>query len=539
MLKFPWRFWLAALVAGLSFDVLFWGKPFGISFLIWMGILVISLVALTWMEKEKPSLPGAGLAVITLGLAVFSASREEGLSRFLSVTAALGCFGLLVLTWRSGWWWLYRLRDYFLGLFRVMEAFCARPVGLIKEALPKPVEEGAPRRSIWKPILAVLVGLILAFPILLIFGGLLASADPIFADKIKNIWDIFSFEKIGETIVRTMLVVMFTWFSAGLLAEGVAPKTRTRPDPVVPWFKPFLGSIETGVILGAVDLLFALFVTIQFQYLFGGQANITAAGYTYSEYARRGFGELVWVALLSLGLVIVLSSVGKQQTSGQRRSFVVLSVALMAQVLVMLASAMQRLMLYENAYGFTQLRTYTHFFIPWLGVLLAAVIALILFNQRGRIGLALFIFCLGYVVTLNAVNVDGWIVHQNIAASSLSTVKPDIQTLQNSIHEFDANYVRGLSLDAVPAMVSEYQRPGQTAEVREALRRALACQYAKIEQSYTEKIPWMSWGFSRIRARNLLNQNPSIISGLKLIPESSTFKFSDDSSTCQTVDEWD
>ena len=38
-----------------------------------------------------------------------------------------------------------------------------------------------------------------------------------------------------------------------------------------------------------VDLMFALFVGIQFFYFFGGAANITLTRYTYADYARRGF----------------------------------------------------------------------------------------------------------------------------------------------------------------------------------------------------------------------------------------------------------
>jgi hypothetical protein len=71
--------------------------------------------------------------------------------------------------------------------------------------------------------------------------------------------------------------------------------------PVLP---PFLGFTEAAIVLGSVAVLFAAFVYIQFQYFFGGQANIHIDGYTYSEYARRGFGELITVAVFSLLLIL-------------------------------------------------------------------------------------------------------------------------------------------------------------------------------------------------------------------------------------------
>ena len=87
---------------------------------------------------------------------------------------------------------------------------------------------------------------------------------------------------------------------------------------------------EAAIILGSVVALFAFFVLIQFQYFFGGQANITIEGYTYAEYARRGFGELVTVAFFALLLFLGLSALVKRETARQHNSFAGLGVALVA-----------------------------------------------------------------------------------------------------------------------------------------------------------------------------------------------------------------
>src|SRR5205823_3431807 len=68
-----------------------------------------------------------------------------------------------------------------------------------------------------------------------------------------------------------------------------------------------IGRIELVVVLGALDALFLAFVLVQFRYFFGG-ANLveTSATLTYSEYARRGFFELVYVAALVLPTLLVI-----------------------------------------------------------------------------------------------------------------------------------------------------------------------------------------------------------------------------------------
>ncbi len=175
--------------------------------------------------------------------------------------------------------------------------------------------------------------------------------------------------------------------------------------PLVP---PFLGFTEATIVLGAVNVLFLLFVIIQFQYFFGGQTNIGVEGYTYAEYARKGFGELVAVAVFSTLLFLGLSAVVKRQNQAQRWIFSALGVLLVVLVGVMLVSAYQRLVLYETAYGFTRLRTYTHVFMIWLGALLAVVVVLDLLRKERSIALAMLLAALGFGVSLT-ITQRGWV----------------------------------------------------------------------------------------------------------------------------------
>ena len=90
--------------------------------------------------------------------------------------------------------------------------------------------------------------------------------------------------------------------------------------PVIP---AFLGFTESAIVLGSVVIaLFVAFVVIQFQYFFGGQANIHLEGYTLiPNMPRKGFGELVAVAFFSLLLLLGLGAITRRETETQRRTF--------------------------------------------------------------------------------------------------------------------------------------------------------------------------------------------------------------------------
>ena len=195
-----------------------------------------------------------------------------------------------------------------------------------------------------------------------------------------------------------------------------------------------------GVVVGLVDLLFLAFVRVQFEYLFGGQANISQAGFTYSEYARRGFFELVSVAVLSLGLVLGLQWLTRRRSVREGRAARTLNSLLIGLVLVILASAFQRLMLYEQAYGYTELRVLSHVFMIWLAVGLVWFFVT-QWMRPDRFAVGAFVCALGFVTTLNAINLDAFVARQNIARFHLT-------------RKVDAWYLTTLSDDALPWVIS-------------------------------------------------------------------------------------
>ena len=147
-------------------------------------------------------------------------------------------------------------------------------------------------------------GLLLALPIVVVFALLLSSADLMFAEVLRRLLpeDLAAF--IQRVVGHGSIVLGIGFVLMGGLAFTVWQDERTpeRGLPAVPFaISPLLGLTESAVVLNALNLLFGAFVVIQIPYLFGGQLNIDLGRITYAEYARRGFGELVFASVLVLG----------------------------------------------------------------------------------------------------------------------------------------------------------------------------------------------------------------------------------------------
>ncbi len=300
-----------------------------------------------------------------------------------------------------------------------------------------------------KNLAAIGRGLLLALPILIVFGVLLGSADIVLGDALQVLatWvtpDIRFFNQI-------LVILLLAWLNIALLRPlilgpamldySMAPGLGTSSRPLVT-----LGMIESSIVLISVNLLFLVFVILQARYLFGGHTNITAQGYTYSEYARRGFNEMLMASVLTLMLIAVLSIV-TVRTPKQETLFRILTGILVLLTGVILGAAWRRLTLYEDAYSYSRLRVGSKVFMVWLGVMLLVMLADVLLKRKLWLAVVGGMFCMfGYVATLDSINMDRYIAVHNIDRFEKTG-------------KIDLPYILVLSDDAVPEMVTLLDNP--------------------------------------------------------------------------------
>ena len=475
-----------SLLLGIAFDILFWKKVPGISFAIFTILCLTAGYLLLRSHHIRP----AGMSLVLLApilfFSVMTVIRLEPFTLLLNFALTLFCMALLAMTYRSGRWFVFTFMDYLVNsVFFILNIASFGATQLIHHdsSQTPDMENGKPNK-----ILPIVRGIVIALPILFVFGALFSSSDLIFARKLGNLFAFLSLEKLGEYAFRCAYILIAAYLLAGIfnypgnLSQN--EKLTGKDQPIV---TPFLGFTEASIILGSILLLFGAFVLIQFQYFFSGQANISLEGFTYSEYARRGFGELVAVAALSLLIFQVLSVITMRQTTGQKRAFSGLGIGLVALVIIILISSFQRLYLYEAAYAFTRSRAYAHVFIIWLGILLLTVVVLEVLNRQRALATAALIILMGFTVSLNFLNVDAFIAHQNIRFAVNGK-------------DLDTTYLSSLSNDAVPTLVKNYSTMNLTLETQKNIEAALVCHDMNLKARSPDLQNWQSFHFSNWKA---------------------------------------
>jgi hypothetical protein len=279
---------------------------------------------------------------------------------------------------------------------------------------------------------AVLRGLGLAVPLLVVLGLLLGSADAVFAG-------FFRFLSPQTVIAHAVLLVIGAWGMAGLLRLAAAE--RPPEAPALPFR---LGHVEATVVVGSLVALFAAFAAAQLVALSaGGRHVLRTAGLTYAEYARTGFFQLLAVAAITLVALVGLRAVTDLPDPARQRRFVVLAELAIALTLVIVAVALRRLALYQDAYGLTMLRLYSSVFAVWIGLILVLAGAAVAGLVPGKAWFpgAAIVAGLVFLLALNVADPEAIVVRHNVARAATT-------------QKVDPGYLAELSDDAVPALVA-------------------------------------------------------------------------------------
>lgn len=427
-----------ALALGVLADLLFYRRYLGISFLVFILLCIGALLWAARLEGVRPVRQNLWLMAALAFFAAMVGIRAGPFLTFLNLGTSFLLAGFIAYFFAAHRVHALDILEYPIAWLLSAGGTLARPIRLIAEGL----DPAALRQRNSPHVAPVLRGVLLAIPLLFAFATLFAASDIVFASYLEDLLTLFD---LVDLTWQLLLIIGVAWVWAGgtayALARGIPLEDTDKPRSLIPLESPYkIGFIEVATALVMVNALFLSFVLIQFTYFFGGRANIRVEGFTYSEYARRGFFELLFASALTLGLIWALDRLTRRETPRQVKIFKILSTAMVGMTLVILVSAFQRLLLYEEAYGYTHLRLYSHLFMVWLAALLVLFAATLWLDRRRIFSFGALLAIFGFMATLNWINPDRFIAQQNLARYQMTG-------------DLDVFYLRGLSEDAVPVLL--------------------------------------------------------------------------------------
>ncbi|MFF2092348.1 DUF4153 domain-containing protein [Paenibacillus sp. NPDC058174] len=493
---------LMALAAACIHQYLFFEHTFGISYPIFIGIFYALLLGNARGSMRR--LTGidyfcfAAVALLALTYVLFANPIFYGLN-FIAVPVLIGLHTVYLFGRDKGrTWWDIRLIPATLEqLFIQTFGHWATAFSLLRSTTATKIDS---RHK--KTTGSVLIGLAIAGPLLIIVTTLLGSADGVFQGIVNAIPDSFGSFSIGEAIGRLMWLVILSLLLFGFVWGFVSPRVSHRARLAANWKEAELqgavplhaakaGSASVkadpliiATVLVAINAVYILFVVIQFSYLFGMLNGHLPEGMTYAEYARGGFFELVIVTSINFAIMLGTLVFSDRSRVVLAKVNNVLLYVLVSCSGVMLVSAYKRLVLYEQAYGYTYIRFLVHAFMIYLAVLLIIAGLRIAIS---RIPLARFyiVISIAAYVLINYIGMDRMIAERNIERINKITTITDI------------SYLDELSADVVPLLL---QYAAKHPELEKGLKQ-------REEELQRRDSSWQAYNWASARAKRQLSEH--------------------------------
>jgi hypothetical protein len=466
-----------SLTLGLLFDYFFYLKTPGISFPLYVILIIAGLFAISNFFKKQINKDVLLLLIPLIFFSTMVFIRSSESLTFLNIVASLLLLLIITKITLEEKIKNFLIKDY-IKIFFLPFKFIHPLFRTLNNLFSL---HNANNNQ--KILLQVTKGILMAIPVLFIFLLLFYSADLIFQ---KYVSDLIHITIKPEIIFRSVLILIATLFYIG--AYSYSFKKNENQIATQQNNKNYnLGHIENSILLGSVNILFFIFILVQLTYLFGGQTNISAQGFTYAEYARRGFFELITVAIISLILLLTTEKYIVKKNTDHAIGFKLLSTALIIQVILIMTSAFTRLSLYEEAYGFTVLRLYSHTFICFLAVVFCLLLYKIYKDKReNTFTFRIFISTILFLAAMNFFNPDAFIAQRNIDRFAATG-------------KLDTRYLSSLSKDALPDTIKLLNTPND--DVRKSFARDLYWRYfIRHELTDSPYNKWQSLNISRMKA---------------------------------------
>lgn len=422
---------------GIFFTFCFYKNMYGITFPI--GVVGTLFVYKLFLNKIGLQIKKGSVRYI-VGMILLGIAISITTNFFFIFFNWIGCVLLFILFMMHQFYndWEWRFPRYVKNMFRIgfgWVAQIAAPFADAKNVLAKRKEKSEKNSQTTK---AVVTGLIISFMLLIVVFPLLLSSDLIFTKLFKKVFGVLNFAKFNIEFNFGTPILILMFFLVGFICCYAFFQTLCKKnldeqeEKQIKQYNPVTG-ITINVILTCVYIVYCL---VQILYLFIGLKNGLPAGVTYSEYARSGFWELLFVSFINFFLVVISTYIFERN-----KILKILLLIISGCTFIMIGSSAYRMILYIKQYHLTFLRILVLWFLCVTAIFMIGVILSIL-NRKFPLFRYIVLTLMCCYIGLNYVRPDVIIAKYNLSQDHIKA--------EDLMYLFD-----DISYDAIPVL-AEY-----------------------------------------------------------------------------------
>lgn len=479
------RFILLSFLMGILFTYLFFQHAHGISFLIFavafIAFLAYSLKQADLLKKDWTWL--FAVPILLLSARYFlSANVILNILNFpIIVVLSIGMSVLLAnkkLDWGKFNFVLEMIEKSLVPI-----AFFHKPYQYIYEELS--IKKSSKLRG---TVLKIFMGILISLPLLLIILVLLASADAVFSHMLTFMPQLFGWidgRTITNGIFRIILTILSATYLFAFMYVLLKPNNETVAQKLGNLKRPEADSTILITVLSLVNIIYILFCVIQFSYLFAVNSSLPG-GISYSEYARKGFFELIFVTIINFSIILDTLYFTENKKDAAENTIKTMLLLIGGATFVMLYSSFYRMGLYQQNYGYTYLRIFVNFCLSVEAITLVGTMLYIIKKNFSLMKMYIVTFVICFIV-LNYINIDKIIVSSNIE-------------MYNKTGKIDFIYLTGISEDGMPQIATLLNSKDENLKIQ--VKNYLI----KLKSDLQRPRSWVEFNYARYKALRIVER---------------------------------
>lgn len=391
---------IGALFLSLWQSLLFWKQDLGISVLLFtIPIIWITTKLLKGNIKKKKAL------LISIPIIVLSSTYFifDNLTFYLINIVLIPILYLIMVIWAISDFQIKSIiYKIILMIFEPLNYIGDVIRAVLKEFNPKEkdeqIGEKKEKNNIFKAV--CFTGIIA-----LIVIGLLCSADNEFAKIFSTIFKDINIFNVSELTGRIIIIIIAFFYFAGFFMNMLDKENGLKEFEKDEKAEK-KESYTIRMMITVLNLVYLVFCFTQIKVLFTEQ-NIK-----YSEFARKGFFQLMIVSLINIVMILKANNKNLKETEKQEKYKKTMCIVMVIFTLIIIISAFARMTLYQQNYGYTRLRILVDYTLITEIILLIPTIIYILKNKIDLIK-TYFVIIITMYCLVNFINIDKIIMKNN------------------------------------------------------------------------------------------------------------------------------
>ncbi|MBO5066205.1 MAG: DUF4173 domain-containing protein [Clostridia bacterium] len=253
----------------------------------------------------------------------------------------------------------------------------------------------------------VVLGVLVALPVMFVVIPLLSSADAAFESIVKKVFS--NVVLLVISFILTCFVLPFIASYSFSLSKGIVKEKNKALNAK----KGKASPVFLNTFLCIVGFVYLVFLFSQLAYISDTFSFLLPKEFSMAEFARSGFFQMAAIAVINLIITFVVSVIEKAKDNGRLPvSTKILLTFFSLFSIFLIVNAFIRMSMYIDMYGLTQKRVITSVFMIMLCVIFIVVLIRI-FNEKFKYINFIFIICALTLVFLSVSDIDSNISKYN------------------------------------------------------------------------------------------------------------------------------